>query len=389
MALSLINGGENLFVSGVFALRKAQTLHDHGVTHILSVIDYDLDKAEGLAGARFEHLSIDVNDEEDADLLVHFPRIVRFIDAGLNPNPSSSSDPNQPDGAGKPPGGGGVLVHCAMGKSRSVTATLAYLLWKHPARFGGAGRHNPDRESAARAAVAAALEWVRATRPMAEPNGGFSRQLEMWWDMGTPSRADDAVARHPTYRRWLYRREVEESARVGRAPDWIRFEDEVQPEEEEDNTVAVEPAGTGTSGTKALEVRCKKCRRVLTTGRFVVAHAQRQPAAGHTACPHVFVEPLSWMRPVLEAGELEGRLVCPGARCGASIGRYAWQGFKCSCGEWVCPALSLQKSKVDEVAAAPPAVAASLPGGGVDKGASDPRAALGIRMPPSLRKENL
>ncbi|KAL8378138.1 hypothetical protein RB595_008717 [Gaeumannomyces hyphopodioides] len=391
MALSLINGGENLYVSGVFALRKAQTLHDHGVTHILSVIDYDLDKAEGLGGARFEHLSIDINDEEDADLLVHFPRIVRFIDAGLSPG--SNSSPSQPDDPDKPPGG--VLVHCAMGKSRSVTATLAYLLWKHPARFGGADRRNPDRDAAARAAVAAALEWVRATRPMAEPNGGFSRQLEMWWDMGTPARADDAVARHPTYRRWLYRREVEESARVGRAPDWIRFEDEVQPDEEEEeedkdqNALASDPAGTGgTQVAKALEVRCKKCRRVLTTGRFIVAHAQRRPTgyAAQVACPHVFVEPLSWMRPVLEAGELEGRLVCPSAKCGASIGRYAWQGFKCSCDGWVCPAFSLQKSKVDEVAVA--SAAASL-SSGVDKGAADPRAALGIRMPPSLRKENL
>ncbi|KLU86870.1 tyrosine-protein phosphatase YVH1 [Magnaporthiopsis poae ATCC 64411] len=140
MALSRINGDENLYVSGVFALRKAQTLHDHAITHILSVIDYDLDKTHDLGG-QFKHLSIDINDEEDADLLVHFPRIVRFIDAGLSPPPAGSE--KEEEEAAAPTTCGGVLVHCAMGKSRSVTATLAYLLWKHPWRFNGgaAERH--------------------------------------------------------------------------------------------------------------------------------------------------------------------------------------------------------------------------------------------------------
>lgn len=55
------------------------------------------------------------------------------------------------------------------------------------------------------------------------------------------------------------------------------------------------------------------------------------------------------MRPELEQGILTGRLECPNAKCGAQIGRYAWQGMKCSCGVWVCPAFSLQKSRVDEM----------------------------------------
>ena len=73
------------------------------------------------------------------------------------------------------------------------------------------------------------------------------------------------------------------------------------------------------------------------------------PSPLHTACTHHFLHPLSWMRPALEQGFLDGRLECPNAKCHAQIGRYAWQGMKCSCGIWVCPAFSLQKGRVDEI----------------------------------------
>jgi dual specificity phosphatase 12 len=265
-----------------------------------------------------------------------------------------------------------------MGKSRSVTAVIAYLLWKHPHRFG---RSSPT-SATAQQAVAQALAWVRQTRPVAEPNDGFMRQLELWWDMGCPADSDDAVERHPAYQRWVYKREVEDAARIGRAPDWIRFEDEeVQKEtNHDDGDPEKKKAGDGT------ELRCKKCRRVLATGTFIVPHQGDGNENNNNKCPHFFVEALSWMRPILEEGALDGRLICPNAKCAASIGRYAWQGFKCSCGEWVAPAFSLQSSKVDRVV-----VAGRRPDGGA-AAIADRMAALGIRMPPGSvmrSKENL
>jgi len=53
------------------------------------------------------------------------------------------------------------------------------------------------------------------------------------------------------------------------------------------------------------------------------------------------------MRPELELGKLEGRLECP--KCRTNVGKYAWQGMQCSCSEWIVPAISLSKSRVDEV----------------------------------------
>lgn len=263
-----------------------------------------------------------------------------------------------------------MAVHCAMGKSRSVTAIVAYLLWKHPHRFGRA-----DPTTTVKQAVKMALEWVRQTRPIAEPNDGFMEQLELWYEMGCPADEDDAVEREPKYQRWLYKREVELAAAVGRAPDWIRFEDE-----EEGGVKKDKGEGEGEGEREAWDLRCKKCRRVLATEPFVVPHQGR----GNTekeGCPHYFVEALSWMRGTLELGEMEGRLNCPSGKCGGLVGRYSWRGFKCSCGDWVAPAFSLQKSKVDRVQVM------GKQGSGHAGDVGKRMAALGIRMPPGQRKE--
>ncbi|KAK3385630.1 protein-tyrosine phosphatase-like protein [Podospora didyma] len=357
MWVTRIKGEEELFVGGIFGLNKASLLEQTKVTHILSVIKYSLNPDED-AFRNVEHLSVDLDDMEDVDILVHLPKMVRFIERGL-----------YPDGSKEP--SGAVLVHCHMGKSRSVSAIIAYLLWKHPHRFG-----RSDPATKASEAVAQALQWVRETRPIAEPNDGFMRQLEIYWEMGCPANSDDAVEKEPAYQRWLYRREVDDAARIGRAPDWIRFEDE---EAEKEGG-----AGTGTgigadagkekAGDDGMELRCKKCRRVLATKPFVIPH-QGRGSSERPDCPHFFIEALSWMRPTLEEGVLEGRLMCPQAKCGASIGRYAWQGFKCSCGDWVAPAFSLQKSKVDEI------IINARPDGGATAMAAR-MASLGIRMPP-------
>jgi dual specificity phosphatase 12 len=361
---------------------------------------------------------IDIDDVEDDDLLIHLPRAVRFIDDALRPNKaemeenaelefhekakklraaaaaesdvspnlSSHLDPDAitpapdlgnlslSDSAGSQ-GPGAVYVHCAMGKSRSVSVVAAYLLFKHPSRFGRASHdavHASSRQDvpsagnpatsnkASRAAVQAAVAHIRRTREIAEPNDGFMRQLEMWWDMGCPP-SQSELETHPIYQKWTYAREVEESLAVGAAPTRLRFEDEER--------AKTAPAAT-TTGTK--ELRCKKCRRALATSAFVLDHQPPEDRRTQGPCQHVFIEPLGWMRPTLETAELEGRLNCPNDKCGANLGRYSWKGFRCSCGGWVTPAFSLARSRVDEVAVHPGAA-----GPGTDAG----RAALGIRMP--------
>ncbi|KAK1585805.1 dual specificity phosphatase [Colletotrichum navitas] len=444
MAMNRVDGKDELFVGGIWALRRPSALRERNITHILSVVRFDpaglkseTDTWENY-GKTFKHMVIDIDDVEDADILVHLPKAVRFIDQALYPQDyrhdaggakdetqqaqsfkdkakrlraavekdeeaassglesevgaaatatattTTTEDPDaikpaplfaklnlHSDDAEKPDpdAPGGVYVHCAMGKSRSVTVVVAYLLWKHPERFGrapasaaaaqqSASESDDAAADRASAAVAAAVKWVRNTREIAEPNPGFIKQLEMWWAMGCP----DDVESHPIYRRWDFRREIDESLAAGQAPSRLRFEDEEMSKED-----------TAAQAVGGKETRCKKCRKTLATSRFVLPHEQdEQGKERGQACGHMFVEPLSWMREELEKGALEGRLNCPNGNCGAAVGRYSWRGFRCSCGAWVTPGFSLQKGRVDEVTVRVPGAAAAAAG----------MASLGIRMPP-------
>ncbi|OTA82442.1 hypothetical protein M434DRAFT_37092 [Hypoxylon sp. CO27-5] len=343
MSISRVPGPDNLYVGGAWVLNTEagrKKVREQNITHVLSVIKFSFEKW-GEEVQRFKHMSIDVLDDEDSDLLVYFPAAVRFIDSGLNP-------PEEPETKGDGPSPGGVYVHCAMGISRSVSCVIAYLLYKCPHRFGGkqfasSGASAAQRRQTAKEAVEKALALVRQGREGVQPNNGFMRQLELWWEMGCPADDDSAVEQHPIYQKWLYERMLKESRDVHEAPNPkdIRFEDEV---EQGKGVAEIE-----VNQKEGKEIRCKKCRRILATPKFVVPHVPigRQESSN---CAHVFIETLSWMRPALEDGALEGRLSCPNTKCGATIGRFAWQGLKCTCSEWVVPAFSLNRSRVDEVA---------------------------------------
>lgn len=116
-----------------------------------------------------------------------------------------------------------------MGKSRSVTIGIAYLLSKY-------AHHTVD----------SALSLIQEARSIAEPNPGFMAQLQLFKEMGCPENIEE----EPKYQRWLYQREVEMSLATGRAPDKIRFEDEERQDGRKDGT------------DEDVEYRCKKCRYV-------------------------------------------------------------------------------------------------------------------------------
>jgi dual specificity phosphatase 12 len=113
-----------------------------------------------------------------------------------------------------------------MGKSRSVTVAIAYLLRQY-------SHHT----------VSSALELIRTSRPIAEPNDGFLAQLELYKSMGCPR----DIENHPQYQRWLFQKEVDLAVAVGLGPSRVRFEDEEKQEE-------------GGTTEREVELRCRKCR---------------------------------------------------------------------------------------------------------------------------------
>jgi dual specificity phosphatase 12 len=124
-----------------------------------------------------------------------------------------------------------------MGKSRSATCVIAYLIKKY--------NISPQQ----------ALEQVRQSRPLVEPNDGFMQQLEMYYRMEAPINVEES----PIYQRWMYQREVQISSDCGQAPDAdkIRFEDE---HIDQDSNAA---AGDS-------ELKCKKCRYVFIDSSTIV-----------------------------------------------------------------------------------------------------------------------
>ncbi len=100
-----------LFLGGLHALyQKPDLFKAAGITHILSVLDFDIYEAG--AFQQYTHLHIRLDDNPNENLLQHFNETNKFIDDALT-------------------AGGGVFVHCAMGKSRSATVCCAYLMQKY------------------------------------------------------------------------------------------------------------------------------------------------------------------------------------------------------------------------------------------------------------------
>ncbi|KAJ7598098.1 protein-tyrosine phosphatase-like protein [Mycena floridula] len=130
-----------LFLGNITAARSSRSLAEHRITHILSVCADEI-AAEGF-NSGISLLRISVEDVDYADLLIHLPSAVQFIDQAMK-------------------SGGVVLVHCLHGISRSAAVIAAYVMW--------ARRMNATQ----------ALDFVRSIRDTIWPNAGFQEQLVLY-----------------------------------------------------------------------------------------------------------------------------------------------------------------------------------------------------------------
>lgn len=130
-----------LFIGGLKIVDRPETLKDNGITHIVSVLEYDHCDYEEYA--TYQRLWIPAEDHPAQNLLQHFQRTNAFIEQALA-------------------GDGKVLVHCAMGVSRSATIVCAYMMYKHKVAF------------------LEALGQLQQARPLCAPNTGFVEQLEVY-----------------------------------------------------------------------------------------------------------------------------------------------------------------------------------------------------------------
>ena len=149
-----------LYIGGLRAIDKPDSLTEAGITHILSILEYD--HCDYPEYAHFQRLWIRAADSPSDDLLQHFAMTTCFIGNVL-------AD------------GGTILVHCYMGVSRSAATVCAFLMQKC-----GVG---PQK----------ALEMVREGRAMCGPSDEFMEQREIWGRMLKV----EGREREGVYQKWL------------------------------------------------------------------------------------------------------------------------------------------------------------------------------------------
>ncbi|KAI9453346.1 phosphotyrosine protein [Russula earlei] len=128
-----------LYISDLQTAEDAGVLSALGITHVLSAMPGHIALPPALVARAAQ---VPLHDAPFAELAAHLPRTTRYIALALRSSPDAR-----------------VLVHCAMGASRSVAVVCGYLIAVH-------GLH-----------PAQALELVRARRAAAAPNRGFVDQL--------------------------------------------------------------------------------------------------------------------------------------------------------------------------------------------------------------------
>ncbi|CAM8932902.1 unnamed protein product [Rhodiola kirilowii] len=129
---------QGLYLGSIGAAINRTLLKELNVTHVLTVTS----SVPPQFPQDFVYKVIEVADKADTNLEQYFDECIDFIDEAKRQ-------------------GGGVLVHCIMGKSRSATIVAAYLMKKH------------------KMSSADALQYVKNKRPLIKPNRGFVSQLQI------------------------------------------------------------------------------------------------------------------------------------------------------------------------------------------------------------------
>nr|VWO98233.1 Chloride channel protein [Ganoderma boninense] len=132
-----------LWLSGLYTAVDEEQLVAIGVTHIVSILE-QRPKYPAALKKKLKTLHIPLQDIDTADLLQHFDATTAFIKSALDDKRNT------------------VLVHCAMGISRSATVVSAYLI--------ATASMQPHE----------AVEFVQSKREIVCPNLGFRRQLDAY-----------------------------------------------------------------------------------------------------------------------------------------------------------------------------------------------------------------
>ncbi|KAL7750383.1 N-acetyltransferase 9 [Sorochytrium milnesiophthora] len=215
-----------------------------------------------------------------------------------------------------------TVVVCQAGVSRSAAVVTAYIMRKE--------QTDPFT----------ALATLQSRYPPACPAPSFMYQLYLYQLMGY--KFDAALSQ---YRKFQLSTVAHRTAGAA-LPDFDALLVRVREKLAE--------SAPSSAVAQDVRLRCQKCRKIVVEADSVLGDHRRERQGA--PCASILIEPPEWLQDELSKGDVEGKIVCAmplnaGSKsvCGAKLGVYRWQGCECSCGEWVCPAFLIQKSKVDLV----------------------------------------
>lgn len=136
---------KGLWLGDITASENIEALNEHGITHILTILDYQPKRID----PNRTYLHIHADDFHSTDLLTNeFEKCFQFLDNALEQ-------------------GHHVLIHCHAGVSRSATITAMYLMRKY----------SLTREQALQRIINKRRYWSVL------PNEGFLYQLDLFHQM--------------------------------------------------------------------------------------------------------------------------------------------------------------------------------------------------------------
>jgi len=251
-----------LYLGGKEAIRNKQKLCEIKISHILSVIDEELEKIE-----EYKHMHLNARDAENEDLISHFTNTNKFIADGIQ--------------------SGGVLVHCRAGISRSATIVLAYIMFSQNLSFEEA------------------YLMVKEKRSVIKPNPMFTRQLRIYEKMG--NKVDPQHTYYIQLKAYIRTQNL--------ADEWTG---ELVSLQSKDFTEDPESSSTPIDPSKEQYV-CFHCDRKLFTQNNIIGNIGDDIMDDEVhMC--VSIEPMEWMGTL---NKINGPLICP--KCNTEIGQYRWK----------------------------------------------------------------
>jgi len=373
------------YLGSVPAVNRSN-LDDHGITHIVSVLNGFKPKWTNM----YKYLHIDIIDTPSSELYQYFEKTFEFIEKGRQE--------------------GAVLVHCFAGISRSATVVVAYIMRKLKLTLDDA------------------LGLVTDARPIVCPNEGFIRQLQKY---EVEIKANTIKAKTTLQSKIYYYGpkntafnllDEDDDDEDEDDDDDFTDDDEDSSEDEKDKKKKQTTKATATTKkeiislseatlnisisdeskiTESIEIAtsslttttttitdskntneeeegeeneneiqikrelgqyrycCRGCSKDLFLDFDIMEHDQ---GSGQTAfkwnkrdhhdtkkeniqCTSFFIGEIDFVLAQTYNG-MDGKLNCD--KCNEKLGSWSWSGEQCSCGAWIAPSFQIPKTRVDE-----------------------------------------